>query len=100
MDGAAVNRPASIRVDRIFEAGPEPHAPGEDFLWVIDYKTTVPGATQLNDFLNAQHAAYSQQLETYARILAPSRSKPLAQIRLGLYFPAIPHLIWWPASEG
>ena len=39
-------RPVSIRIDRIFRAGPEPHAPGEDILWIVDYKTSAHGAVR------------------------------------------------------
>ena len=92
-------RPASIRIDRVFHAGPEPHAPGEDFLWIVDYKTTAHGPTGLDDFLTAQRTTYGPQLETYARILAPARSKSPGEVRLALYFPTIPRLIWWNAAS-
>jgi ATP-dependent exoDNAse (exonuclease V) beta subunit len=91
-------RAASIRVDRVFHAGPEPHAPGDDFLWIVDFKTTDHGPAALNSFLAGQRATYGPQLETYARILARARSKSTGQVRLALYFPAIPRLVWWPAS--
>ncbi|HXE07647.1 MAG TPA: UvrD-helicase domain-containing protein [Acidobacteriaceae bacterium] len=94
----ASGRSISVRADRIFFAGPEPHAPGATHLWIVDYKTASHGASQIAGFLNAQRAAYSRQLETYARILAPARSVPLENICLALYFPALPQqprLIWW-----
>jgi ATP-dependent exoDNAse (exonuclease V) beta subunit len=89
--------PTSVRVDRVFHAGSTPHAPGEDSLWIIDYKTSDHGRSGLEDFLAAQRAAYGPQLETYARILARDRSHSPAQVRLALYFPTIPRLLWWPA---
>jgi ATP-dependent exoDNAse (exonuclease V) beta subunit len=91
-------RAASIRIDRIFYAGPEPHAPGEDVLWIVDYKTADHGPSGLDDFLAAQRTAYTPQLETYARILAqkaPAPAAPPREIRVALYYPAIPRLIWW-----
>jgi ATP-dependent exoDNAse (exonuclease V) beta subunit len=88
-------RPASVRVDRIFHAGPEPHDPGESHLWIVDYKTTAHGSSSLDEFLTAQRAAYAPQLESYARILAPVRSKSPEEVRLALYFPTLPRLIWW-----
>jgi ATP-dependent exoDNAse (exonuclease V) beta subunit len=88
-------RAASIRIDRLFQAGAEPRAPGEDYLWIVDYKTTTHGPQELSDFLSKQRAAYAPQLEAYARILAPARSKSLSEVRLALYFPAIPSLTWW-----
>jgi hypothetical protein len=87
--------PTSVRIDRLFHAGPEPHAPGDDFLWIVDYKTSDHSSAGLDDFLEAQRATYGPQLETYARILSTVRSEPLEQVRLALYFPAIPRLIWW-----
>ncbi len=94
-ESLAVHRLASVRADRIFHAGAEPHLPGNDFLWIVDYKTSAPRATELSQFFAEQRAAYAPQLETYARILAPARSMEPAQVRLALYFPSIPHLEWW-----
>lgn len=95
-DSQAV-RPASIRIDRVFHAGPKPHAPGEDFLWIVDYKTTPHSLAGLEGFLAEQRETYSPQLETYAHILARVRSISLSNVRLALYFPAIPRLTWWNA---
>jgi ATP-dependent exoDNAse (exonuclease V) beta subunit len=97
-------RPVSIRIDRIFRAGPEPHTPGEDFLWIVDYKTSAPhNSASLEDFLAAQRAAYAPQLETYARILTqlphpPDRPAP-KEVRLALYYPTLPRLLWWPLAN-
>ena len=90
--------PVSVRVDRVFRAGPEPRAPGEDFLWIIDYKAAGHSGSSSDEFLAAQLATYGPQLETYARILAPIRSKSPGQLRLALYFPTLPRLIWWKAA--
>jgi ATP-dependent exoDNAse (exonuclease V) beta subunit len=93
-------RPTSIRIDRIFRAGHEPHAPGEDFLWIIDYKTSAHSPSGLDDFLAAQRAAYAPQLETYARVLTqlphPADRPAPKEVRLALYYPALPRLLWWP----
>jgi ATP-dependent exoDNAse (exonuclease V) beta subunit len=94
------SRSVSIRIDRIFRAGPEAHAPGEDVLWIVDYKTSAHGPSGLDDFLAAQRATYAPQLETYARILtqlphAPDRPAP-KEVRLALYYPTLPRLLWWP----
>ena len=86
---------ASIRIDRIFHAGPEPHAPGDDILWIVDYKTADHGSSGLDAFLTQQRATYAPQLETYARVLAPTHAKSLNQVRLALYYPTIPRLVWW-----
>jgi ATP-dependent helicase/nuclease subunit A len=87
--------PASVRVDRIFRAGPEPHASGASFLWIVDYKTTAHGPSGVDEFLAAQRAAYAPQLETYASLLGPAHSKSPDEIRLALYFPTLPRLTWW-----
>jgi hypothetical protein len=97
--GQAPLRAESVRIDRIFHAGPEPHAPGEDFLWIIDYKTATHSLTGLDNFLAAERATYGPQLESYAHILAPARAKSPDQVRLALYFPALPRLIWWNATQ-
>ncbi|MGD0797835.1 MAG: UvrD-helicase domain-containing protein [Acidobacteriaceae bacterium] len=91
-------RPASIRVDRIFLAGSEPHALGAGVLWIVDYKTADHGPSGLDNFLAAQRTAYAPQLETYARVLthAPLGSGTLpSDVRVALYYPTIPRLIWW-----
>ena len=101
-DGQPAIRPTSIRVDRIFRAGAEPHSPGEDFLWIVDYKTSAHGASGLDDFLAAQRAAYAPQLETYARILTqlphPADRPAPKEVRLALYYPTLPRLLWWPLA--
>jgi len=94
-----VTRPISIRIDRIFRSGTEPHAPGDDVLWIIDYKTGSHGSSGLDDFLAAQRTTYAPQLETYARALTqlphpPDRPAP-KEVRLALYYPTLPRLLWW-----
>jgi ATP-dependent helicase/nuclease subunit A len=95
--GPSVLSLSSVRADRIFHAGSEPRASGDNSLWIIDYKTTHHGPAGLEEFLNEQRAAYAPQLETYARILAPAQSKSPDEVRLALYFPTLPRLIWWKA---
>jgi ATP-dependent exoDNAse (exonuclease V) beta subunit len=96
-------RPTSIRIDRIFRAGPEPQIPGEEILWIVDYKTATHGISGLDDFLAAQRVTYAPQLETYARILTqlphpPDRPAP-KEVRLALYYPILPRLLWWPLAN-
>ena len=93
-------RPISIRIDRLFRAGPTPQALGEDVLWIIDYKTTVPhNSASLDDFLAAERAIYAPQLENYARVLTglphPSDFPAPREVRLALYFPLLSRLDWW-----
>ena len=94
-------RPVSLRLDRIFRAGPAPHTADSDHLWIVDYKSAAHSAENINEFFVAQRAAYSQQLEAYAHILAPAQSLAPENVRLALYFPALAtttRLLWWPYS--
>jgi hypothetical protein len=99
LDSAGASpRTASIRVDRVFRAGLEPQAPGDSALWIVDYKTANHGPSGLDEFLAAQRAIYAAQLETYAQVLAqfPAASEtPPGEVRVALYYPTIPRLIWW-----
>ena len=85
----------SIRVDRLFLAGPEPHAAGQDCLWIVDYKTSAHSDSGAREFLVEQQRAYAPQLEGYARVLAAHRSVPMEKVRTALYYPALPKLVWW-----
>ncbi len=94
----------AIRVDRTFLAGPEPLTPGVEYLWIVDYKTTTHGPEGLEAFLAAERDKYAPQLQTYAAVLQqpeagqtksePTKSEP--QIRLALFYPMLPKLLWWP----
>jgi ATP-dependent exoDNAse (exonuclease V) beta subunit len=83
----------SIRVDRIFLAGPTPSGQSYEpnHLWIVDYKTTTHGQTSLDAFLEEERNRYAPQLETYAAQL----SQPGQAIRLALYYPSLPKLLWW-----
>jgi ATP-dependent helicase/nuclease subunit A len=84
---------STIRLDRTFHAGPAPLADGSGYLWIVDYKTTSHGAGKLDAFLDAERRKHAPQLEAYARELAAA--KP---IRLALYYPMLPQLLWWEPS--
>lgn len=85
----------SVRMDRMFLAGTSPLTVGEDCLWIIDFKTTSLGGRSLEAFLAAEREQYSDQMQTYAEI-AHAVYPNYAEIRLGLYYPLLPHLAWWP----
>jgi ATP-dependent exoDNAse (exonuclease V) beta subunit len=87
---------SSIRIDRIFRAGPEPLVPGSDHLWIVDYKTTTHGSEGLDAFLAAERARYAPQLEAYAAVLHQTDGE--RAIRLALYYPMLAELIWWKAD--
>lgn len=81
----------SVRLDRIFLGGAKPLEPGSDFLWIIDYKTTTPGRGSLDEFLEGERRKYAPQMATYAETMRGGGSK----LRLGLYYPMLPRLVWW-----
>lgn len=85
---------SNLRLDRIFRAGPEPLQPGDQYLWIVDYKTTRNTSLQRNEFLLQERAKYAAQLETYGRTVLPVTDA--AHIRLGLYYPLLAEFIWWP----
>jgi ATP-dependent helicase/nuclease subunit A len=84
---------ASLRMDRVFLAGENPLAAGNEFLWIIDYKTTSHGRENVDEFLAAERAKYSSQMEAYA-VMMKDRMAP-GKARVGLYYAMLPRLIWW-----
>jgi ATP-dependent helicase/nuclease subunit A len=97
-------RRSSVRLDRMFLAGAEPQKTGDDYLWIIDYKTSTHGRGGVDEFLAEQRTKYAPQLEAYGRMMRESVSAD--RLRVGLYYPALPRLVWWqpelsptPASD-
>jgi len=91
----------TLRIDRSFFAGPEPLLPESSFydescLWIIDYKTAAHGPSGMEQFLDAEKLRYAAQLESYAGILRLIHGSK-TQLRVGLYYPFLPRLVWWPA---
>ncbi len=86
-------RRSSVRLDRIFLAGAEPHDTGNDYLWIIDYKTSSHGRSGVDEFLAEERAKYGSQMEAYGRMMR--ERVPTGRLRVGLYYPALPRLIWW-----
>ena len=59
--------------------------------WIVDFKTSIHEGGALEDFLDEQQRRYREQLERYARLLAP-----LGQpVRVGLYFPLLDQWREW-----
>lgn len=85
----------TLRADRVFLAGAEPRAPGEDCLWIIDYKTSAPAGDA--DFFAHQRKVYTPQLESYAHALREAHGINLP-VRYGLYYPRMAQLDWWSAE--
>lgn len=84
----------TLRADRVFIAGPEPRAAGEDHLWIIDYKMSAPAGNA--DFLANQREIYAPQLALYAEALREARGTNLP-VCFGLYYPRLAQLDWWRA---
>jgi hypothetical protein len=84
---------SNVRLDRIFRAGPEPHASGTDYLWIVDYKTTQHTGAAVDQFLLREKEKYAPQMRAYTRVMRESTE--ISQIRLALYYPMLPRLIWW-----
>jgi len=84
----------TIRIDRLFRAGTTPFLPGEDCLWIVDYKTSTQGGMTMESFLEQEREQYGPQLEAYARVLRESWQVS-EELRLALYYPLLPKLVWW-----
>jgi ATP-dependent helicase/nuclease subunit A len=93
------DRRTSVRLDRIFRAGPIPLAPGEDHQWIVDFKTTSHGREGLDEFMQGERAKYQPQLEAYARSMARLTGRASDDtIRIALYYPHLARLEWWIPS--
>jgi len=84
---------SSVRLDRVFLAGPRPLDAGKDCLWIIDYKTATHGRESLDDFLAEEQRKYGAQMEAYARMMQDRVEA--GKLRVGLYYPMLPRLVWW-----
>jgi len=85
----------SVRVDRVFRAGPRPGTKGDECWWIVDYKTHAgtPASDPAAE-LAALRELFAPQVEAYGRIL---RNLHGAETRViaGLYYPGMLSLDWW-----
>jgi len=88
--------PRTLRIDHSFFAGPEPFLDEESCLWIVDYKTANHGPSGIEQFLDAERLQYAAQLESYAELLRLAHGSE-TQLRVGLYYPFLPKLVWWAA---
>ena len=84
----------SIRVDRVFKAGPTPGAKGEDCWWIIDYKTAHASNIDPAQALPGLRELFAPQLEAYTGILRNLHGGD-AHLFAGLYYPRMALLDWW-----
>jgi ATP-dependent exoDNAse (exonuclease V) beta subunit len=96
---ASLAGPRSLRFDRTFLGGPAPLAPGDTYIWIIDFKTSEQGSMADTAFEQLQYGRYSAQLESYAALRRKMHDGQLP-IQLGLFYPMIPRLIHWPSQTG
>ena len=79
----------TVRLDRIFRAGASPLESGNEYRWVVDFKTTAHGKAGLEAFLEEERTRYAGQMAAYARVLGGSG------VRVMLYYPVVPGMVWW-----
>jgi ATP-dependent exoDNAse (exonuclease V) beta subunit len=86
-----------LRSDRTFLAGDSPLTPGANCIWIIDFKTTEQGSRSSELFAQEERLKYNAQLLHYAAVrrALPEGDLP---IHLGLFYPLIPLLLYWPAA--
>ncbi len=82
-----------VRVDRVFRAGPAPHADGDQCWWIIDYKTAKEGGNGAKELLKLR-ALFAPQLELYAKVLRNLHGND-AVIQAGLYYPRMDAFDCW-----
>ena len=91
-------RRSSFRLDRIFIAGTEPLVPGNTCLWIVDYKTASHGrGVGVESFLAEERLRYAPQMESYARAIGVDADGK--ELRVGLYYPTLPQLLWWKPED-
>jgi hypothetical protein len=87
-----------VRLDRVFRAGETPLTAGSDYLWIIDYKTATHGRGGVDEFLAEERVKYGPQMLAYAQMMRGKVER--GRIRVGLYYPMLPRLVWWtPETE-
>jgi len=84
----------SIRVDRVFQAGPAPGTEGNQYWWLIDYKTAHADVANSAAALPELRRLFAPQLEAYAALLR-NLHHPGSPIRAGLYYPRMAQFDWW-----
>jgi ATP-dependent exoDNAse (exonuclease V) beta subunit len=84
----------SVRVDRVFQAGPTPGSDGGDCWWIIDYKTAHADNLDPAMAQSALRSLFAPQVEAYREVLSNLLGAD-ARIFAGLYYPRMLLLDWW-----
>jgi ATP-dependent exoDNAse (exonuclease V) beta subunit len=84
---------SSVRLDRVFFGGEKPLDAGNNYLWIVDYKTATHGRQGVDEFLAEEREKYSPQMEAYARMMGDRAEA--GRLRVGLYYPMLARLVWW-----
>jgi len=84
----------TVRIDRVFQAGPAPGSEGEDCWWIVDYKTAHADDLDPAAALPELRLLFSPQIEAYAQVLRNLHGAD-TPIRAGLYYPRMLLLDWW-----
>ena len=83
-----------VRVDRLFRAGAGPLQPGDNTLWIIDYKTAQVEHLDPASVLPGFRFAFEPQLKMYAALLRNLHGRDVT-LRAGLYYPRMLLFDWW-----
>jgi ATP-dependent helicase/nuclease subunit A len=81
----------TVQADRVFRAGADPHAAGDQVWWIVDYKT-IESEMALPEL----RRLFQPQLDLYARVLRLLHGTD-TEVRAGLYYPRMRKLDWWVA---
>jgi hypothetical protein len=92
--GVAGGRVRTVRVDRVFQAGPTPGSEGDDCWWIVDYKTAHADNGDPAAELPRLRPLFAPQIAAYAQVLRNLRGNG-TPIRAGLYYPRMVLLDWW-----
>ena len=69
--------------------------PGNDALWIIDYKTSHNEGIDPSSALPVFRATFAPQLQMYAAVLRNLHCDQTLQLRAGLYYPRMSLFDWW-----
>jgi ATP-dependent exoDNAse (exonuclease V) beta subunit len=84
----------TVRVDRVFRAGPSPLSEGQEAWWIVDYKTAHADNLDPAAALPELRKVFAPQLEAYAAVLRNLHGQD-AVLRAALFYPRMSLLDWW-----